>query len=139
MSDTLYREFVITGPGPWGALIAFLKGNVRAFIERKRPLRVIVVEDDQDRLDEQIRYYFGVTVRAIAEQAWVNGQRFSKEAWHEQLARMFLPAKEVILPDGEVIQKRASIARGQIGIKAMAEFTQQVEAYAASELGVEIR
>lgn len=138
MSDTLYREFVITGPGPWGAMIAFLKANVRAFIERNRPLRVIVVEEEQDRLDEQIRYYFGVTVKAVSEQAWVNGQRFSKEAWHEHFARMFLPPKEIVLPDGEVVIKRASIARGHIGIKVMAEFTQQVEAYAATELGVEI-
>lgn len=139
MSDLLYREFVMTGPGPWNALIAFLKANVRAFIDRKRPLRVIVAEEEQDRLDEQIRYYFGVTVRAVSEQAWVEGQRFSKEVWHEHFARMFLPAKELILPDGEVILKRASIARGHIGIKAMAEFTQQVEAYVATELGVEIR
>lgn len=138
MADLLYREFVITGPGPWGAMIAFLKANVRAFIERKRPLRVIIAEEEQDRLDEQIRYYFGVTVKAVSEQAWVNGQRFSKEVWHEHFARMFLPAREIILPDGEVILKRASIARGQIGIKAMAEFTHQVEAYAAGELGVEI-
>lgn len=137
-AGVLYREFVLNGPSVWQSLVAFVRANAKACAERKRPLRVIITEEDRDRLDEQIAYYFGVVIKAMHEQAWVEGRQFSKEAWHEHMARRFLPAKEIILPDGEVILKRASIARGQIGVKAMAAFTQEVEAFAATELGVDI-
>jgi hypothetical protein len=138
MADALYREFLLTDENPVRLLWAFLKANARPCAESKRPLRVIVTEEDHDRLDEQIAYYFGVVVKAISEQAWVEGRRYSKKVWHEELARRFLPGEEIILPGGEVVVKRASIARGHIGVRAMAKFINEVQAYAAAELGVEI-
>jgi hypothetical protein len=136
VSAGLYREFTLRGPSEAGAMLNFVKSNAKAFAEKGAPLRVIVTEDEMDRLDEQIRYYFGVVIKALAEQAWVEGRQFSKEAWHELMARKFLPGKEIVMPDGEIIVKRASIAKGQIGVKAMAKFTNEVEAYAATEHGV---
>ncbi|WP_427183552.1 recombinase [Bordetella bronchialis] len=138
MPDALYREFLLTGEGPARALQAFLKANARSCAESQRPLRVIVTEDEHDRLDQQIAYYFGVVIKAISEQAWVEGRRYSKRAWHEEMAKKFLPEVEIELPSGEIIVKRASIARGHIGVRAMAKFINEVQAYAAAELGVEI-
>jgi hypothetical protein len=135
--SALYREFTLRSPHEAGAMLSFVKSNAAAFAEKGTPLRVIVTEDEMDRLDEQIRYYFGVVIKAMAEQIWLEGRQFTKDAWHELMARKFLPAKEVLMPDGEIVLKRASIARGQIGVKAMAKFTQEVESYAASEHGVE--
>jgi len=133
----LYREFVLSDERTTGALWNFLKANASAFAQRGHPLRVVVSDEDQDRLEEQIRYYFGVVIAALSENAWVGGGRFSKEAWHEEMARQFLPQTEITLPGGEIIQRRQSIARGHIGIRAMAEFTQKVEAHAATEYGIE--
>jgi hypothetical protein len=134
---TLYREFTLRDGGVWSSLVAFVKSNAPAFADKGTPLRVIVTEEEVDRLDEQINYYFGVVVKTISAQAWIEGQRFSKEAWHEELAKMFLPAREIITPSGEIIQKRSSIARGKISLKRMTKFIKEVEAYAAAELGVE--
>ena len=136
MSSTLYREFTLNGPAVAKILWNFLKANCQAFMERGTPLRVIVTEEEVDRLDEQIRYYFGPCMKQITEQAWVGGRQYSKEVWHEHFAKLFLPATELTLPDGEVVIKRGSIARGKISMKAMTKFLLEVESYAATELGV---
>lgn len=137
MSDgILYREFTINGATDWAHVVTMVKANAPAMAEKGTPLRVIVTEEAQDRLDDQIRYYFGVVIRTISEQVWLAGKQYTKEAWHELLAKQFLPGKEVVLPDGEIVTRRQSIARGHISLKAMTKYIRDVEAYAGSELGV---
>jgi len=132
----LYREFVLKTAYDAKVLWTFVKANASALSANGTPMRVIVTDEELDRLDEQIKYYFGPFMKQVEESAWVEGKRHSKEVWHEYFAKLFLPAREIILPDGEVVVKRGSIARGQIGMKAMAKYQLQVEAYCASELGV---
>lgn len=136
MSETLYREFVLDGPQVARILWAFLKSNCKPFADKGTPLRVIVTEEEMDRLDEQLKYYWGPCLKQIAENAWVEGRKYSKESWHENFAKSFLPSHEIVLPDGEIVIKRGSIARGKISMKAMTKFLMEVESYAASELGV---
>lgn len=66
----------------------------------------------------------------IAEQATVNGKQFSSEVWHEFAKRKFIGVEE--LPNGEVIGKSSA----KLTTAEFSEFCSQVEAYAASELGV---
>lgn len=132
----LFQEFVLRGPSDAKGLIAFIKENAGEYVQKGSPLRVIVTEEEADRLDEQIKFYFGVVVKTIAEQAWVEGRQFDKDVWHELLAKQFLPTRELTLPDGEIILKRSSIARGQISLRRMTKFIREVEAYAGQELGV---
>lgn len=136
MTQSLYREFTLDGPSVARILWNFLKANCQAFADRGTPLRVIVTEEEMDRLDEQIAYYFGPCMRQIVDQAWIDGRQYSKEVWHEYFAKMFLPGTEITLPDGEIAMRRGSIARGKIGVKAMSKFLLQVESFAATELGV---
>ena len=119
MSAALYREFTLDTPAAGAVLVNFLKSNCAPFAEKGTPLRVIVTEEEMDRLDEQIAYYFGPLMRQVTEQAWVQGRQYSKEVWHEHFAKLFLPAKELVLPDGEIVIKRGSIARGKISLKKM--------------------
>lgn len=137
MSDPIHLEFPITGRATWLNFINWCRTHLQSMVISKRNVRIIITDEDADRLEEQVRYYFGVLLAAIANQAHVNGQQFSKEVWHEYLATKFLPGKEVEMPDGEYRVVRSSVARGKIGVKAMAEYTKQVEAYAATELGVQ--
>lgn len=136
--DTLHREFTLYGPEDAAALMALLRGQTGPSAAAGRPLHVVVTEHENDRLEQQIKFYWAAVMRSIADQAWVEGRRFPKEVWHEEMAIRFLPGKEVVLPSGEVVVKRASIARGQISVRAMAKYTQEVMAYAATDLGVEI-
>lgn len=136
MTTTLYREFTLNGPAVAKVLWNFLKSNCKPFADKGTPLRVIVTEEEMDRLDEQIAYYFGPCMKQITEQAWIEGRQYPKEVWHEHLAKLFLPFKELTLPDGEIVIKRGSVARGKISMKNMSKFLLQVESYAAAELGV---
>ena len=83
------------------------------------------------RTKAQNRRYWGNGVLAqVAAQAVINGRLYSTETWHEQFKRMFIGVEE--LPNGQV-QGKSSTALSTI---EFSEFCAQVEAYAASELGV---
>jgi hypothetical protein len=83
------------------------------------------------RTSRQNRRYWGKGVLAqIAGQAVVNGRQFDAEVWHEQFKRMFLGVIE--LPNGDVIGKSST----GLSTAEFSTFCDQVEAYAASELGV---
>ena len=60
----------------------------------------------------------------------VNGKQYSAETWHELFKRMFIGVEE--LPDGSVIGKSSTA----LTTAEFSDFCTQVEAYAASELGV---
>ena len=131
----LYREFPLRNPTVWLALVAFVKANAAACMDRGRPLRVIVTEDEKKRNTEQNKRLWGYLYKTIAEQAWVDGKQFSKDVWHEHFARMFGVCEEMILPDGEIITRRKSTTEMTVG--EFADFMTQIEVYAAQELGVE--
>ena len=83
------------------------------------------------RTSKQNRRYWGRGVLAqIAEQATVNGRLYSADVWHEQFKRMFIGVEE--LPDGSVIGKSSA----RLTTVEFSQFCDEVEAYAASELGV---
>lgn len=135
MSAALYREFALRSPSVWSALVAFVKANYQAIHEKGGTLRVIVTEDERKRNVEQNRRYWGYLLKTIAEQAWVDGRQFDKDVWHEFFARKFGVCEDVTLPDGEIIVRRKSTTQMNIG--EFSDYMQQIEVYAASELGIE--
>ena len=83
------------------------------------------------RTPEQNRRYWGRGVLAqIAEQATVNGKLYSAEVWHEQFKRMFIGFDE--LPNGQIIGKSSK----ELNTAQFCEFSDKVEAYACTDLGV---
>lgn len=83
------------------------------------------------RTSKQNRRYWGNGVlKQIAEQATVNGRLFSAETWHEQFKRMFIGVIE--LPDGTF----QGMSSTELDTAQFCEFSDKVEAYAATELGV---
>lgn len=133
--STLYREFTLRAPEAWRALAAFVAGNAKACIESGRPLRVIVTAEDRKRNAEQNRYYWGAVLTTISEQAWIDGRQYDKDVWHEYVARKFGVCDEVVLPDGEIVTRRKSTTQMTVG--EFSEYLNRVQAYAASELGVQ--
>lgn len=93
--------------------------------------KVELIAKLQKRSRKQNRRYWGRGVLAqIAEQAAPGGRLYSAEHWHEFMKRKFIGVEE--LPDGSVIGKSStSLTTGEF-----CEFSDQVEAYAAQELGV---
>jgi hypothetical protein len=76
------------------------------------------------------RYWGGGVLAQVAAQAAVNGRLYPAEVWHEQFKRQFIGVIE--LPNGQVQGKSST----DLTTKEFSEFCDQVEAYAASELGV---
>lgn len=131
---TIYREFPLRNAGMWQALVAFIKANYQAVLDRGGLLRIIVTEDERKRTNEQNRYFHGPVLDAITEQAWWEGRRYPKEFWKEYFRRRYLLKDEWTAPTGEIIQVYWSTADLNVG--QMTEFLQKVQAESASEWGV---
>ena len=83
------------------------------------------------RTSKQNKRYWGRGILAqIAEQATVGGKLFAAETWHEQFKRQFIGVIE--LPDGSVVGQSST----GLDTAEFCKFSDQVEAYAATELGV---
>ena len=83
------------------------------------------------RTSKQNKRYWGQGILAqIAAQAVVGGKMYSAENWHEIFKRMYLGVDE--LPNGQVIGKSST----GLTTAEFCEFSDQVEAYAQTDLGV---
>ncbi|WP_354686671.1 recombination protein NinB [Cupriavidus necator] len=134
MSAAMYKEFVLRGPSVWAGFVALVKANAKSFADKGEPLRIILTSEERKRNAEQNRFYWGVVLRDIAEQAWVNGRQFDKDTWHEYLGRLHGVCEDVTLPDGEIVSRRKSTTQMSVG--EFSAYTAQVQAYAANNLGV---
>lgn len=130
----LYREFTLKSPGIWPTVLAFIKANAAACAERGTPIRLIVTSEERRRTAEQNAYYFGVVLRDIAEQAWVNGERFGTAAWHEHFAEQFAPREEIRLPSGRLVTRRKSTK--DFTVAEFGEYLTKVQASAANDFAV---
>jgi hypothetical protein len=137
MSTALYREFTLKNGGVWSAVVAFVRANAPSFADKGEPLRVIVTAEERQRNAQQNRFYWGAVLKAISDQAWVEGRQFDKDAWHEYFARKFGVLDELALPDGEIITRRKSTTQMSVG--EFSSFLGDVQAFATSELGVEFQ
>lgn len=135
MSARLYREFVISGEGVWKSFVALVREHAKAYIERGTPIRLIVTTEERRRTPEANAFYWGVVLRAIAEQAWVNGNQFNADTWHEYYAEQYCPRVEVTLPTGEIFSRRMSTS--EMKQKEFADYVTRVQANAATEHAVE--
>ena len=135
MSATLYREFTLSSPQVWQAVVALVKSNAKAANDANAPLRLILTTAERKRHEDQNRHDFGAGLRAISEQAWVGGRQYDKDVWHEHVAEKFCAKVDCPNPlTGEIRLRRKSTT--EMGVKEFAEYVKQVQAYAATELGV---
>lgn len=93
--------------------------------------RVTLILRPETRSEAQNRRYWGKGVlHQIAEQAVVEGRKYSAEVWHALLKKKFLGVME--LPDGSLEGKSTTnLTKAQFS-----DFCTQVEAWASTELGV---
>ena len=130
----LYREFHLRDIGIWNTFVAFVGSNAKAMADAGTPLRLIVTSAETKRNSEQNKRYWGLVLKTIAANAWVNGQQFSADVWHEYFARKFGVCEDVTLPGGEVVTRRRSTT--DMSVSEFTTYMGEVEAYAAQQLGV---
>jgi hypothetical protein len=128
----MQRLFVLREAQHLAGLVAFLTANWQVFAREGKFLAVTVSFYKSKRSLDQNRRYFGPAVLgAIAEQAWFDGRRYDKESWHEHMKRQFIGVVDV--PGGGV----RAMSSTDLNVEEFNQFMQQVEAYAAQELGVQ--
>jgi hypothetical protein len=128
---SLARIFIIRGPEQARALHAFLKANAAAMAQQGRPLAVEVREHKAKRSSQANRRYWTL-LRFISENAFVAGRQFSDDAWHEHFRRKFIGCED--LPDGSTV----GISTTTLDVGAFNDYMAQIEAYAATDLGLDM-
>ena len=127
----MQKLFVLRGEQQALGLYAFLKANWRQMAAQGKYLAISITEYKSKRSIEQNKRYWKI-VNEIADNAWVNGQKFSADAWHEMFKRKFIGQEE--LPGGGVL----GISTTKLNISEFGDFMTKVEVYAATDLGLEI-
>lgn len=114
-------------------------------MDADKPLQIVVDEYRPPRKPDQNALMWAGPLRDIAEQAWLEGRKYSAEAWHELLKMELLPEefdpqlcregyeKWTITPKGD----RALIGTTtKLTVKGFAQYLESVYAFGAS-LGVQ--
>ena len=128
MSETLTIE-LHNRQQAWAAIKAQLFPFLQTVLQGGH--RWVLTVSKRKRTKPQNRRYWGRGVLAqIAEQAVANGKLYSAENWHEQFKREFIGYEE--LPNGQIVGKSST----ELSTEDFSKFCDQVEAYAATELGV---
>jgi hypothetical protein len=130
-TDSLHRQFILDGEQQASSLWAFLRNNWKALAGAGKPLLVTVEHYRKRRSNKQNARYWAI-LQNIADNAWVNGQKYSAETWHEFFKGKFIGY--IDLPYGGMQ------AMSSAGLKTdeFAEYTTQVEVFGVQELGVKI-
>jgi NinB protein len=130
VSSDLEKWFVLRDAVVMEKLCAFLRGNFQAMADRGQPLMVHVSEYAMKRSVEQSRAYWRM-VQNVSEDAWIDGKQYPKDVWHEFFRKRFLPLLDG--PEGMYPTSTTTLS-----VKEFSDYMEQVHAFAASDLGVEI-
>lgn len=95
----LTRKLLLVGSMQADTAIQVIKN---APLDPANPIEVIIREQVKTRGLDANALMWAVTLKDIAEQAWVDGKRFSAEVWHHHFKIIYLPEEfeEGITKDG---------------------------------------
>lgn len=127
---SLLRTFVVRNEAIKAGLFAFIESNWKALAAQEKPLQIQVSEYRSKRtLDQNAKIH--AVLQEIAEKAWVDGRQYDAETWKEWFRRRLIGTRE--LPGGGEV----GVSTTTLSIEACAKFIDQMEAIAATELGIE--
>lgn len=103
-------------------------------------LHVEVRLHEDAKTDAQRKYYHGVVLRCIAQQArGADGQQFPLQVWKEYFRAEYLGHKTVTSKNpitGKKVRRRERVSTEDLGVKGYSQLIDRVCAFAASELRV---
>lgn len=91
------------------------------------------------KTDRQRRYYHGVVLKCIADQARPNGCQYPLAVWKEHFRAEYLGHKTVTTKNpltGKKVRRRVRVSTEDLGVKGYSQLIDRVSAFAATELGV---
>lgn len=119
-----------------GTIAPYCKAQWKSGVDR---LAVTVMPLEDSRTIQQNRFYWGIVLKEISEQARIAGQRYTLDAWHELFKRQELPrrTKKVYVAGKKrpVITTTIGTTTG-LSVKKMTEYLEKVIAFSATDLNV---
>lgn len=91
------------------------------------------------KTDRQRKYYHGVVLTTIAQQARPDGRSYPVGVWKEHFRSEYLGFKTITTTNpltGRRLRRRQRISTEDLGVRAYSKFIDRVSAFAATELGV---
>jgi len=125
------KTFILREDRNAQALWAFLKSNWKASAEAGKPLQITIGPEKTSRSLQQNKRYWAI-LRTIQDTGWIHGKQFTQDAWHEYLKRQFIGC--IDLPNGQVV----GMSTAKLTVEEFQTYMEQVEAFAATELGIEL-
>lgn len=113
--------------------------HMKEFLARGQQLDLEVRLHEDAKTDRQRRYYHGVVLQCIAQQARPQGQSFPLAVWKEHFRAEFLGFKTVTTKNpitGKKVRRRERVSTEDLGVKGYSQLIDRVTAYAATELNV---
>lgn len=136
------KLFILREQSHFDRMVSAIRQNWAAAALEGTPLGVRVSPYKQSRSDEQNALMW-VWLGQIAQDAWIAGKQFGAEVWHEHCKQAFYPdensrgdKKWRELPDGSM-QCVGSTTR--LDAQEMSDYMNKLAAFAANELGVELK
>ncbi|MDR2209393.1 MAG: recombination protein NinB [Azoarcus sp.] len=126
---TTTKTFILRDPRHVDALKKYIDINFEAMAKTKNPLVATLYPLKVKRSNDQNKRLLAI-LKEISENAWIDGKRFSTEAWHEFYKRRFI-GHEDVPGEGSV-----GISTTSLDVAAFADYMTQIEAYAAENLGI---
>lgn len=102
-------------------------------------LKVTIEPEEDAKTVQQGRFYWGIVLMQISEQARIEGQRYTVDAWHELFKRQMLPrvSKRAYVAGKKrpVMTTTIGTTKG-LGVRKMSAFIEKVIAFGVNDLGV---
>jgi hypothetical protein len=133
------RKYVLRTPVQLSATINYIQNLP---LNEEKPLEVVIQQHTKQRsLDQNSLYWKRVT--EIAEQAWIEGRQYSKEAWHQYFVSEIMPTKITDKKGKERLKfenvpmctKVAYVSTSNLSKESFGEFIEAITAF-GSGIGV---
>lgn len=120
-----------------------IKAHLPAFCNRLwqagKQVRLTLHELEDSKSNQQRRFYHGVILREIADQATINGERFDLPVWKAYMRERFIGHRWEVIKDpmtGKKLRRKVRISSESLGVKSYNKLIEEVTAFAATELNV---
>lgn len=114
-------------------LMTTIYNNLGAWLEANAELEVCIRPYNSKRSIEQNRRLWKIYAK-LADEAWVNGRRYSAETWHEYCKGMFLGYDLKAMPDGTEV--KTPISTTTLNTAEMTDYQNRLQAWAAGNFGL---
>ena len=114
-------------------LMTTIYNNLGAWLEANAELEVCIRPYNSKRSIEQNRRLWKLYAK-LADEAWVNGRRYSAETWHEYCKGMFLGYELKAMPDGTEL--KTPISTTTLNTAEMTDYQNRLQAWAAGNFGL---